>query len=49
MKELNSSSMLYNRGVKDLLIACIDGLKGFSDVYTENLNSAIYCTYGTQY
>lgn len=34
MKALSSGSMLtelQNRGLKDILIACVDGLKGFPD------------------
>lgn len=33
---LNVLTELYNRGVKDTLIACVDGLKGFPDA----INSA---------
>ena len=33
---LNVLTELQNRGVKDILIACVDGLKGFPDaVYPE--------------
>ena len=41
---------LQNRGLKDILIACVDGLKGFSDAYTSGLStdpySAVYCAHG---
>ena len=31
---LNVLTELQNRGVKDILIACVDGLKGFPDAIT---------------
>ncbi len=41
---LNVLTELQNRGVKDILIACVDGLKGFPDaintVYSETLLAA---------
>ena len=41
---------LQNRGVKDILIACVDGLKGFPDainsVFPGDADSALYCAHG---
>ena len=34
---LNVLTELQNRGVKDILIACIDGLKGFPEAIVRNL------------
>ena len=48
---LNVLTELQNRGLNDVLIACVDGLKGFPEAINEVLpqspNSALYCTYGT--
>jgi len=45
-------SELQNRGVKDILIACIDGLKGLPEAIQTsapaNSNAAMYCSHGTQ-
>lgn len=43
---------LKNRGLEDILIACVDGLKGFPEaiqaVYPQTHTSAMYCAYGAQ-
>ncbi len=41
---LNLLTELQNRGVKNILIACVDGLKGFPDA----INTALYCAYATE-
>ncbi len=41
---LNVLTELQNRGVKDILIAFVDGLKGFPDA----INTASYCAYATE-
>lgn len=45
---LSVLTKLQNRGVKVILIACVDGLKGFTDaintVYPEDIRKAIYTT-----
>ena len=41
---------LRNRGLKDILIACVDGLKGFPEaiesIFPPDGRSALYCPYG---
>ena len=44
---------LKNRGLEDILIVCVDGLKGFPEaiqtVYPQtHIQPAMYCAYGTQ-
>ncbi len=43
---------LQNRGVKDILIACVDGLKGFPEaiqtVYPQDADTALYRPHGAQ-
>nr|WP_330178514.1 IS256 family transposase [Candidatus Vondammii sp. HM_W22] len=41
---LNLLPELQNRGVKDILIVRVDGLKGFPDA----INTALYCAYATE-
>ena len=45
---LNVLTELQNRGVKDILIACVDGLKGFPDAIqnlSEYANSTVHCSH----
>ncbi|MDP0590157.1 MAG: transposase [Candidatus Endonucleobacter bathymodioli] len=43
---------LKTRGLEDILIACVDGVKSFPEaiqtVYPKNPHSAVHCPYGTQ-
>ncbi len=49
---LNVLTELQNRGVRDILIACVDGLKGFPDaintVYPETSSSASFTWFATR-
>lgn len=47
---LSVLSDLQNRGVKDILITCIDGLKGFPDAIkiSGNQCTAVHCSSDTQ-
>ena len=41
---------LKNRGVQDIFIACVDGLKGFPEAIGclfQSCCAALYCAYGT--
>jgi putative transposase len=43
---LNVLTELQNRGVKDILIACVDGLRGFSDAMnTIYRQTQVQCNY----
>ena len=50
---LNVLTELQNRGVKDILIACVDGLKGFPDAichgFSRHADTAVYRSYGAQF
>lgn len=43
---------LKNRGVEDILIACVDGLPGFeeaiSSIYPQTVDTVVYSTYDSQ-